>query len=82
MMENLKIMVISLRNEELQRLPQIFDSLNKLAIDVEKLKITSAKVTKEINLFDNTVNKFQNDIEKAIDHTTQLNKVCKFNLYV
>ena len=75
MMEILKIMVISLRDEELKRLPLIYESLNKLEKDIKKLKITSEKVTNEMNLFDSTIIKFQANIEKAKDQTTKLNKV-------
>ena len=79
MMENLKSMVISLRDEELKRLPLIHDSLYKLANDVEKLKITSVRVANEMNLFGSTIIKFQNDIKNAMDHTTTLNNVSKLN---
>jgi hypothetical protein len=79
MMENLKSIVISLRDEELKRLPLIYESLMKLANDVEKLKITSAKVSKEMNLFESTIFKFQNNIENAMGHTTKLNNVSKLN---
>ncbi|CAB5355564.1 unnamed protein product [Rhizophagus irregularis] len=73
MMENLKSMVVSLRNKELKRLPLIYESLKKLANDIEKLKITSVKVSKEMNLFDNTIFKFKNDIGNAMAHTMKLN---------
>ncbi len=78
-MENLKSMVISLRDEELKCLPLIHESLYKLANDVEKLKITSVRVANEMNLFGSTIIKFQNDIKNAMDHTTTLNNVSKLN---
>lgn len=68
-------MITSLRDEEKERLPRITNSLDELVRDIENIKAKSALISNEMDMFKETVKKFQNKLKEAILHATTLNEV-------
>lgn len=72
---DLSVLITSLRDEEKERLPRITNSLNELVNDVETIKTKSALISSEMEMFQETIKKFQNKIKETSIHVTTLNEV-------
>ncbi|CAG8689288.1 8671_t:CDS:2, partial [Rhizophagus irregularis] len=71
---DLSVLITSLRDEEKERLPRITNSLNELVNDVETIKTKSALISSEMEMFQETIKKFQNKIKETSIHVTTLNE--------
>jgi len=87
MMNNLSIVVASMRNEELERLPQITESLKGLNREITVIKEKSVSVYKEMNSVRNDLAKLQENVLYTLSQSMKLSEVCnlliiaRVNLY-
>lgn len=76
MMNNLSIIVSSIRNEELERLPRITESLKSLNHEITVIKEKSNSVYKEMNSVRNDLAKLQENVLYTLSQSTTLSEVC------
>ncbi|GET56060.1 Tht1-like nuclear fusion protein-domain-containing protein [Rhizophagus irregularis DAOM 181602=DAOM 197198] len=79
---DLSVLITSLRDEEKERLPRITNSLNELVNDVETIKTKSALISSEMEMFQETIKKFQNKIKETSIHVTTLNEAIMEDLSI
>lgn len=77
-MNNLSIIVASIRNEELEWLPQITKSLKGLNHEITVIKLKSNSIYKELNSVKNDLAKLQETVLYTLSQSTTLSEVCNF----
>ena len=76
MMKDLNIIVASIRNEELERLPQITESLKNLNHEITVIKEKSKSVYNEMISVRNDLARLQDNVIITLSQSMTLNEVC------
>lgn len=66
----INILIISLRDEEKERMPRISNSLNGLVNEIKIIKSKSEFIMNEMVMVEEKLKTFQNNIEVAFSHIT------------